>query len=45
MKKVQLQILAITNKIKKGKVKNKDKAKGKIREINSRIELDKWLAQ
>ena len=38
------QILAIQNKIKKG-CKNPGKAKQKIRQIESNINLSKWLAQ
>lgn len=38
------QILAIRNKIRKG-VKNPGPAKGKIRDIEKKVNIQKWLAQ
>ena len=39
------QILAITNKIKKGKAKTPAAAKAKINQIRQRIVLQNWLSQ
>jgi hypothetical protein len=44
-KTMQLQMFAITNKVKNGKTKNPEKAKQKVIEIRQRIAWNKFLSK